>query len=214
VLSDWLINHYGKDPSSDPYLIKNAPKCRYCVTFWVRPLQQLNLPKPNGCNLDRDGWLSCESEDGRSWLSSLELPDPNVDCEPQLRSELELLATKEYSERNTSSRSPASREKRFSIYVVELDRAVLNKKRFLAANPDHDPQLACFYVGMTGLTPDERFANHKKGHKACRYVQEYGLWLRRRIYEKYNPMKYDEAERMERELAEQLRAKGHAVWQQ
>ena len=111
-------------------------------------------------------------------------------------------------------RQPAMNENKcFSVYVVELDKAVLNKKRFVAANPNHDPDLACFYVGMTGLTPDERFANHKKDHKANRYVRDYGLWLRRRMYEKYNPMTYEDATVAEKEIAEKLRAKGHAVWQ-
>jgi len=34
-----------------------------------------------------------------------------------------------------------------SVYVVELDRDVLNSKKFYAANPDHNPALECFYVG-------------------------------------------------------------------
>jgi hypothetical protein len=66
---------------------------------------------------------------------------------------------------------------------------------------------------MTGLTPGERFANHKSGHRASKYVRDYGKYLRRRLYEKYNPMTRDEAEKMEVGLANQLRAKGHAVWQ-
>lgn len=104
--------------------------------------------------------------------------------------------------------------KRHNVYVVELDKAVLNERKFIEENPDHDPNKACLYVGMTGLSPDERFENHKKGRKAGKkYVQKYGRWLKRRMYEKYNPMTHHEAVRMEKELAKQLRAKGHAVWQ-
>jgi hypothetical protein len=33
------------------------------------------------------------------------------------------------------------------------------------------------YVGMTGLDPDERFANHKAGHKASRWVRDFGTAL-------------------------------------
>ena len=33
------------------------------------------------------------------------------------------------------------------------------------------------YVGMTGLDPDERFANHKAGHKASRWVRDFGTTL-------------------------------------
>ena len=104
--------------------------------------------------------------------------------------------------------------KRHTVYVVQLNKAVLNERKFVEANLDHDPDKACFYVGMTGLSPDERFQNHKKGRKAGKkYVQKYGRWLRRRMYEKYNPMTYEEAQRIEKELAKKLRAKGHAIWQ-
>ncbi|UCF78434.1 MAG: hypothetical protein JSW03_10110 [Candidatus Eiseniibacteriota bacterium] len=100
-----------------------------------------------------------------------------------------------------------------NVYVVELDKDVLKERKFLEANSGHDPEKACLYVGMTGLSPDERFKNHKEGRKANKYVKKYGLWLRRRIYTKYNPMTYEEAQRMEAWLARRLRAKGHAVWQ-
>jgi hypothetical protein len=100
-----------------------------------------------------------------------------------------------------------------NIYVVELDKKVLEERKFLEANLGHDPQKACLYVGMTGLSPDERFKNHKQGHKANVYVRKYGLWLRRRMFRKYNPMTYEEAQRMEAWLAMRLRKKGHAVWQ-
>lgn len=95
-LRQWLITHYGKDPSTDPYFIKNAARCRYCVAFWVHPLQQLDLSKPKDCNLDRDGWLPCESEDGRLWLSSLESLDPDGHCGPHLRSATERLVAEGY----------------------------------------------------------------------------------------------------------------------
>lgn len=105
------------------------------------------------------------------------------------------------------------KEQRYNIYVIELDRAVLDEPKFIEANPGHNPEKACLYVGMTGLNPDERFKKHKAGHKSNKYVRKYGLWLRRRLYKKYNPMTYEEAQRMEVWLAERLRAKGHAVWQ-
>ena len=103
--------------------------------------------------------------------------------------------------------------RRHNVYVVELDKRVLAHRKFSAANPHYDPGKACLYVGMTGLEPDERFANHKKGHKANAFVRDYGLWLRRRLYQRLNPLTYDEACETEVELAEYLRKKGHAVWQ-
>ena len=103
--------------------------------------------------------------------------------------------------------------KTFNVYVVELDKEVLSIPKFVKANPDHDPNKACFYVGMTGLTPQERYENHKAGHKANRYVRKYGLWLRKKMYQKHNPMTRNDAVEKEKDLAEELRAKGHAVWQ-
>ena len=101
----------------------------------------------------------------------------------------------------------------YSVYVVQLDKTVLEKKQFSQANPNYNPKKACLYVGMTGLTPKARFANHKAGRKASKYVRDFGMYLRRRLFEKYNPMTREEAEKMEVELAEKLRSKGYAVWQ-
>lgn len=99
------------------------------------------------------------------------------------------------------------------VYVVELDESVLKDKKFVAANPNRHPDLSCLYVGMTGLTPEERFKNHKAGHKANKYVKKYGLHLLPSLYEYYNPMTYEKATAKEKELAEELRAQGYPVWQ-
>ena len=99
------------------------------------------------------------------------------------------------------------------VYVVELDPAVLKDKKFVAANPNYHPDLACLYVGMTGLTPELRFQNHKAGRKANKYVQKHGLHLLPSIYEVYNPMTYENAQSKEAQLAQALRKEGHAVWQ-
>ena len=100
-----------------------------------------------------------------------------------------------------------------SVYVIELDRAVLEDPRFVKANPSHDPEKACYYVGLTGLAPEERFEKHKEGYKSNTYVRQYGLWLCPHLYEEYNPLSYEDAREMETTLAEMLRAKRHAVWQ-
>jgi hypothetical protein len=90
---------------------------------------------------------------------------------------------------------------------------VLNHAKFRDANPQHDPLKACVYVGMTGLTPEERLRNHKRGYKANSYVQRYGLKLLPNLFERYNPMTYQEASVREELLAERLRRQGFAVWQ-
>ncbi|HSQ82552.1 MAG TPA: hypothetical protein VLU54_15710 [Casimicrobiaceae bacterium] len=100
-----------------------------------------------------------------------------------------------------------------SVYVVELSRDVLSEPRFLRANPDYRPGMPCVYVGMTGLTPDERFDKHKAGIKANRFVKRYGLRLLPSLYEVYNPMPYGGAQEMEVELGIALREEGYGVWQ-
>lgn len=100
-----------------------------------------------------------------------------------------------------------------NVYVVLLDPEVLHDRRFREANPDRVAGKACLYVGMTGLTPDQRFMNHKAGVKSNRYVERYGLRLVRRLYRHLNPMPYAEAAEWEVKLAESLRRRGYSVWQ-
>ena len=103
--------------------------------------------------------------------------------------------------------------KHHSVYVVELDESVRKESRFQKANPGCDPGVKCYYVGMTGLSPEKRFENHKEGYKSNRYVREYGLRLCPMLYDEYNPLSYSDAQEMEAELARILRRRGHAVWQ-
>src|SRR6266446_9295481 len=56
-------------------------------------------------------------------------------------------------------------EHHHNVYVVLLDPAVGRLRAVRAANPKRDPKKPCVYVGMTGLTPEERFANHKGWHQ-------------------------------------------------
>ena len=100
-----------------------------------------------------------------------------------------------------------------NVYVVELDPAVLNIARFRMANPDRDVTKSCVYVGMTGLTPEERFAKHKAGIRANHYVQRFGVRLLPELYAYANPMPYEAAREMEVELAIALQEQGYAVWQ-
>ena len=101
--------------------------------------------------------------------------------------------------------------KRFNVYVIALDEKVLESKKFLEENPGYKQGKPCVYVGMTARAPEERFEQHLKGYKSGKYVRRYGRYLRRKLYEKYNPMTYDEAKERERSLAGELRRKGYAV---
>ncbi len=86
-----------------------------------------------------------------------------------------------------------------SVYVVYL------------RNPKGDGR-AGYYVGMTGLAPEERFKNHKNGIKAARVVRKYGVRLVPKLYAHLNPMPYEKAVRMEADLAESLRKRGYVVF--
>lgn len=86
-----------------------------------------------------------------------------------------------------------------SVYVVYL------------RDPRGDGR-AGYYVGMTGLTPEQRFANHKAGLKAARVVRKFGERLVPRLYTHLNPMPYAKAQQMEIDLAESLRKRGYLVF--
>lgn len=97
------------------------------------------------------------------------------------------------------------------VYVVLLDDRAAKLREVRAANPRRDPAKPCVYVGMSGLTPEERLANHKAGIKAAAIVKRYGLRLLPELFACYNPMPFDAAVEMERELADDLRAQGYTV---
>jgi hypothetical protein len=97
------------------------------------------------------------------------------------------------------------------VYVVLLDPAAGGMRKVRAQNPKRNPRKACVYVGMTGLTPEERFANHKAGFKAALVVKRFGLRLLPKLYAHLNPMPYEAAARMEMDLAEDLRREGYTV---
>jgi hypothetical protein len=98
-----------------------------------------------------------------------------------------------------------------SVYVVLLDPAASKIRTVRAANPDRDRMKPCVYVGMTGLTPEERFTNHKAGTKAASVVKRHGIRLLPELYAHLNPMPYEAATKMEMDLAEDLRRAGYTV---
>ncbi len=85
------------------------------------------------------------------------------------------------------------------VYVVRLDHP-------RARGRD------AYYVGMTGLPVEERFANHKRGSKASRVVQRYGVELAWELFEGIPAMSFEEAALTEPTLADDLRDLGHLVF--
>ena len=86
-----------------------------------------------------------------------------------------------------------------SVYVVYL------------RDPKGDGK-AGYYVGMTGLSPEQRFQNHKQGIKAAGIVKRCGERLVPRLYAHLNPMPYAAARDMEAMLADSLRKRGFLVY--
>ena len=86
-----------------------------------------------------------------------------------------------------------------NVYVVYLH------------NPKGDGK-AGYYVGMTGLAPEQRLENHKAGVKAARVVTRCGVRLVPRLYAHLNPMPYAKAKEMEVTLADSLRKRGYTVY--
>jgi predicted GIY-YIG superfamily endonuclease len=97
------------------------------------------------------------------------------------------------------------------VYVVLLDPAVRKSRSVRASNPDADPKKLCLYVGMTGLDPEQRFANHKAGIKSAGVVKRFGTRLLPEHYAHLNPMPFAAAVQMEMDLAEDLRRAGFTV---
>lgn len=110
-----------------------------------------------------------------------------------------------------SLRAKLQLEHHHSVYVVLLAPAAGRLRAVRAANPDRRRGIPCVYVGMTGLPPEKRFANHKRGLKAAALVQRYGVRLMPELYAHLNPMPYAAAARMEKDLADDLRREGYTV---
>lgn len=98
-----------------------------------------------------------------------------------------------------------------SVYVILLDAAVFKHPSILRLNPLRDPSKPGVYVGMTGLPVEHRFENHKHGYKSAWVVEKYGVRLLPEFYEHLNPMPFEAAVEMEKELTEDLRREGYTV---
>ena len=86
------------------------------------------------------------------------------------------------------------------VYVVRLE------------HPRHPGLRDCYYVGMTGLLPQERFENHKAGIQAARVVRAYGIELALEWFDDIPPMTFAEAALCEPTLADELRDRGFVVY--
>ena len=95
--------------------------------------------------------------------------------------------------------------------MVLLDDAVAKHPSIVRVNPNRKRGKPCVYVGMSGLPPEHRFENHRHGYKSAWVVRKYGRRLLPELYEHLNPMPYEAAVEMEKDLAEDLRREGYTV---
>lgn len=109
----------------------------------------------------------------------------------------------------------------YQIYVIELSKRVFTENaKFRAANPQFNGVLECLYVGMTSKTPKERFIQHKTGYRnkkgykiSSSIVEKYGSYLRPSLYNHIDSVSSrQEALKIEKLLALELRRKRYAVW--
>ncbi|MFO7677461.1 MAG: ribose-5-phosphate isomerase [Thermoplasmatota archaeon] len=101
----------------------------------------------------------------------------------------------------------------YYVYVIALDKKVVESKKFRLKNPSMSPRGKCYYVGQSYLNPEIRFQQHMRGYKSNSLVKKYGIKLCKRLFQKYNPITTrNEALIIEQELTEKLRRKGHGVW--
>lgn len=98
--------------------------------------------------------------------------------------------------RQKATRAPRAHHR---VYVVRLE------------NPRGDGRDG-YYVGMTGLPLEERFANHKRGYKCAGIVRDHGVELAWELFEGIPPMSFKEAALTEPTLADDLRDLGYLVY--
>ena len=98
-----------------------------------------------------------------------------------------------------AARKPAAARAHHRVYVV------------LLKNPRGDGRDG-YYVGMTGLPLEERFANHKRGYKSASIVRRCGVALAWELFDGIPAMSFKEAALTEPTLADDLRDLGHLVY--
>jgi hypothetical protein len=103
------------------------------------------------------------------------------------------------AKKSSAGRSRQTTAAHHRVYVVRLDHPRAKGRE-------------AYYVGMTGLPIEERFANHKRGHKSANVVKKYGVALAPQWYEGIPPMTFAEAALAEPTLADDLRDLGFLVY--
>ena len=106
--------------------------------------------------------------------------------------------------KRTTRRTTKSFSRTYCVYVIELSRDCLRKPCAFAP----------LYVGQTAHTPEHRFEQHQAGGKlAAPKAHRYGVRLRYDLMKGFAPCATrEEAEQMEKVVAEALEKRGHRVF--
>ena len=91
------------------------------------------------------------------------------------------------------------------VYVIELEENAKTK----LCNPTSGPVV---YVGLTGLSLEKRFENHKNGRQSSSVVKKHGIAMIPQLTEEINPMSYSQAKEMEVTFARFLNTLGFNVF--
>jgi len=112
-----------------------------------------------------------------------------------------------------------SRSMPYYVYVIELDSTFAETSRAKKGNPNAATNKPCIYVGQSSKKPEQRLYEHingvrnPRGPLYSRVVKKYGIRLRPRLYQRYNPIATrEEAETKEKELTLKYRRRGYTVW--
>ena len=100
----------------------------------------------------------------------------------------------------------------YTIYVIRLKNRVINDPRFRQRNAQYILKNPCVYVGMTYLSAEERYEQHKNGIHSARIVRNYHRDLMNSECRRTRPITQRRALKREAALAQNLRERGWGVW--
>jgi hypothetical protein len=99
------------------------------------------------------------------------------------------------------------------LYAIRLDPSAVIDETIKDVNPNRGDYIDTIYVGSTGLTTDQRFANHLAMNFGSPVVRDYGIELIRDLCIRLNTTNSRVAEIAEAEYADELRRRGYWVYQ-
>jgi hypothetical protein len=100
----------------------------------------------------------------------------------------------------------------WTLYVIRLKANVRTDRRFRERNPDLKLRRPCVYVGMTYLSAEERFEQHKTGIHSARIARRFGKHVMLSECRVTGPMSRQRAQKKEAALADGLGNRGFGVW--